>query len=395
MKILAVNAGSSSLKFMLIRMPEEMVLTSGIVEKIGSQEAIFSIKINERKQTKNCFIASHLEAVELILNSLLENKIINNLSELSGIGHRVVQGGEKCKESKVIDNKLINVIMELSDIAPLHNPANLMGINTFKKLLPNSLNVAVFDNSFHLTMKEDAFLYAIPYEWYKEYGIRKYGYHGTSHQFVSQRASVLLGKKNAKIIVCHLGNGASICAVKNQKSIDTSMGFTPLEGIPMGTRSGNIDPGIIEYICKKLSKDEKQVTSILNRGSGFLGVSGFSNDARDITKKYKENDKRAMLAFDIYAKRIVDYIGSYFLSLGGLDAICFTAGIGENSPLIRELVLNRLKALKIKFDNDLNYKTFGVETMLSLPNSKVKIYVIPTNEEVMIAREVYKHATKK
>ncbi|MDR2828692.1 MAG: acetate kinase, partial [Acholeplasmatales bacterium] len=309
--------------------------------------------------------------------------------DIEGVGHRVVQGGEAYTKSVKINDKVVKKIEELSDLAPLHNPANLIGINTFREILPNVINVAVFDNAFHSTMKEEAFLYGTPYEWYTSYQIRKYGFHGTSHQYVSSRAAFLLKKRKSNIIVCHLGNGASLCAVKNGVSIDTSMGLTPLEGFPMGTRSGNIDPAIIDYIATKEHKTVSEVLNILNKKSGYVGISGISNDARDLEKASKEGNKRASLAFDIQVKRIVDYIGSYYLYLGGLDAICFTAGIGENSSLIRKMIVDRLKVLKVEIDDNLNSKR-GEELLISTPKSKVKVFVIPTNEEVMIARDVYK-----
>ncbi|MDR2867476.1 MAG: acetate kinase [Acholeplasmatales bacterium] len=394
MKVLAINAGSSSLKFMLLAMPSEEVLTSGIVERIGSSVGIFTIKVKGVKLTKEAAIATHKEAVEMLLVSLIENKIIAKVEEIEGVGHRVVQGGEAFKTSVVIDDQVVKVIEDLSDLAPLHNPANLIGINTFRNLLKNVINVAVFDNAFHSTMQPETYLYGTPYQWYRQYKVRKYGFHGTSHQYVSQRASQLLNKKNSKIIVCHLGNGASIAAIKNGQSIDTSMGLTPLEGIPMGTRSGSIDAGIIEYIANKENLSIKAVTDILNKKSGYLGISEYSNDARDIEAKIKQGDPLAKLAFDIQTKRIADYIGAYYLQLGGLDALCFTAGIGENSALIRKGVLNRLKVLKVKWDEDLNSQTRGQETLISTPDSKVKVWVIPTNEEVMIARDVYSLAQK-
>jgi acetate kinase len=394
MKILAINAGSSSLKFMLLEMPEEVVITSGLVERIGGSKGSFTIKVDGVKVTTEHPIPTHKEAVELLLDNLLSHHIINDVKEIEGVGHRVVQGGEAFTKSVIIDDKVVEVIDSLSDLAPLHNPANLIGINTFRQLLPSVVNVAVFDNAFHSTMKEDAYLYATPYDWYRKYKVRKYGFHGTSHQYVSSRCIELLGKKHTKIIVCHIGNGASLACVKDGVSIDTSMGLTPLDGIPMGTRSGSIDAGIIEYIASKEGSSITSILSTLNKKSGYLGLSEYSNDARDIENRIKSGDHLASLAFEVQAKRIADYIGSYFVMLGGLDAICFTAGIGENSSLVRSLVLDRLQALKVKYDKNINDSTRGKEALLSTPQSKVKVYVIPTNEEVMIARDVYQLSQK-
>jgi len=394
MKILAVNAGSSSLKFQLINMPEESVLTSGLVEKIGSTNAIFTIKVDGVKNTIQTSILNHKVAVNLLLEALVKHNIIKDVNELEAVGHRVVQGGEEFNCSVIITNEVVNKIEALSDLAPLHNPANLIGINTFRELLPNVINVAVFDNAFHSTLDSDAYMYALPYEYYQNYKIRKYGFHGTSHEFVSKETIKLLNKEDSKIVVCHIGNGASLCAVKNGKSVDTTMGLTPLDGIPMGTRSGAIDPGVIEYISNKENKSVSEVTNILNKKSGYLGVSGISNDARDIEKAINEGNNRAKLAFDLQAKSIASYIGSYYVYMQGLDAISFTAGIGENSGLLRALVLDRLSVLGVEYDKELNATTRSTLTKISLPSSKVAVYVIPTNEEIMITRDTYNLARK-
>ena len=386
MKILAVNAGSSSLKFQLLEMPQEREITSGIVERIGYDNAIMTFKINGEKMKSTQEILNHGVAVDLVMKGLLSFKIIDSFDEIKGVGHRVVQGGEYFKDSSIIDDDVIKRIKDLSDLAPLHNPANITGIEAFKKVLPNVIQVAVFDTTFHQTMKEDAFLYAAPYEWYQNYGIRKYGFHGTSHQYVSERALELLGKKDAKVIVCHLGNGASLCAVDGGKSVDTSMGLTPLEGIPMGTRSGNVDPAVLMLVAKKEGKTLEEVLDDLNKRSGYLGVSGFSNDSRDIIEGMLSGNYRAGLAHQIQVKRICDYIGSYYVYMGGLDAICFTAGIGENAPEVRRDVMEGCKVLGIKVDEVENQKRG--ERMVSTKDSKVKVFIIPTNEEVMIAREV-------
>lgn len=386
MKILAVNAGSSSLKFQLFEMPEEKTVVSGIVERIGYDNAAVIFKYNGQKFTENHQILNHKVAVDMVIHGLLSREIIHSLDEIKGVGHRVVQGGELFKESAIIDDSVIEKIASLSDLAPLHNPANLTGINAFREALPHVIQVAVFDTTFHQTMTEDAYLYAAPYEWYQKYGVRKYGFHGTSHQYVSQRACDILHNPQAKVIVCHLGNGASICAVDGGKSVDTSMGLTPLEGIPMGTRSGNIDPAVLMLVSSKEDKTYGEVLDELNKKSGYLGLSGFSNDSRDIIDGMNRGDYRATLAHKIQVKRIADYIGSYYVYMGGLDAIAFTAGIGENAPEVRRDVIKAIKVLGIELDEEENQKRG--ERMISTPDSKVKAYIIPTNEEVMIAREV-------
>lgn len=386
MKILAVNAGSSSLKFQLFEMPEEKTIVSGIVERIGYDNAAIIFKFDGQKFTENHQILNHKVAVDMVIHGLLDKKIIASLDEIKGVGHRVVQGGELFKESAVIDDSVIEKIASLNDLAPLHNPANLTGIHAFQEALPGVTQVAVFDTTFHQTMTEDAYLYAAPYEWYEKYGVRKYGFHGTSHQYVSERAAELLHNPKAKIIVCHLGNGASLCAVDGGKSVDTSMGLTPLEGIPMGTRSGNIDPAVLMLVSSKEDKTYGEVLDELNKKSGYLGLSGFSNDSRDIIDGMNRGDYRATLAHNVQVKRIADYIGSYYVYMGGLDAICFTAGIGENAPEVRRDVIKAVEVLGVKLDEVENQKRG--EHVISTPDSKVKAFVIPTNEEVMIAREV-------
>lgn len=385
MKILAVNAGSSSLKFQLLVMPEEKEIVTGQVERIGWDDAIITFKLNGEKIKETFQILNHKYAVELVINGLLKHKAIESLDEIKGVGHRVVQGGEIFKSSVIITDEVVEQIRSLNDLAPLHNPANITGIEAFRKALPEIPQVAVFDTTFHQSMTEDAYLYASPYEWYEKYHVRKYGFHGTSHQYVSERCAEILGKKDAKIIVAHLGNGASLCAVKNGQSVDTSMGLTPLEGIPMGTRSGNIDPAVLMLIAGKEDKTIGEVIDDLNKKSGYLGVSGFSNDSRDIIDGMNRGDYRATLAHKIQVKRIVDYIGSYYLYMGGLDALCFTAGIGENAPEIRRDVIKGMEVLGIKLDEVENEKRG--ERLISTKDSKVKAFIIPTNEEVMLARE--------
>ncbi|CCV65997.1 Acetate kinase [Paracholeplasma brassicae] len=386
MKIMAVNAGSSSIKFQLLDMPSEKQITTGIVERIGSDNASFTIKFDGQKYQKTTSILNHGVGVSIILEALIEHGVLSSINEIEGVGHRVVQGGEVFKSSVVINDQVLQQIIDLGDMAPLHNPANATGIKAFREILPNVIQVAVFDTTFHQTMKEDAFLYGTPYEWYTKYGIRKYGFHGTSHQFVSERANELLGSNDTKLIVCHIGNGASLSAVKNGQCVDTSMGFTPLEGFPMGTRSGSIDPAITSYMEKKLNVSSDRITDILNKESGYLGISGISNDSRDLENAILEGNERARLALDVQAKQIVDYIGSYYVYMGGLDAICFTAGIGENSAILRKMIADRLGVLGVELDERMNQ--LRGENLISTANSKVKVYVIPTDEEVMIAREV-------
>ena len=387
-KIMAVNAGSSSIKFQLLEMPEEKVITSGVMERIGLAEGIFTLKLNGKKEETHPVLPTHAEGVQLLLDTLLKKGIVKSLDEINGVGHRVVQGGEFFKDSTLVDEKVIEKIAELADLAPLHNPAHIIGIKAFQKALPNVPQVVVFDTVFHQTMPEEAYMYATPYEWYEKYGIRKYGAHGTSHQYVSQRTAELLNKplKDTKIIVCHLGNGASITAVEGGKSKDTSMGLTPLEGIPMGTRSGILDPTVVSYICEKEGKTAAEVVNILNKKSGYLGMSGIGNDARDVTKAANEGNHRAQLTFAVQAKRIVDYIAAYYVYMGGCDAIAFTAGMGENLCHLRKKIIDRLGVLGVKLDEEAN-KVMGEEALISTADSKIKVFVVPTNEEVMIARD--------
>ncbi len=395
-KIMAVNAGSSSIKFQLLEMPSETVIASGVMERIGLAEGIFTLKYDGKKEETHPVLPTHAEGVELLLKTLVEKGIVKSLDEISGVGHRVVQGGEFFKDSSLVNDSVIQKIQDLADLAPLHNPAHIIGIKAFQKALPNVPEVVVFDTVFHQTMPEEAYMYATPYEWYEKYGIRKYGAHGTSHKFVSQRCAEIMGKKleDTKIIVCHLGNGASISAVDGGKCKDTSMGLTPLEGIPMGTRSGNLDPTVVSYVCEKENKTAAEVVNILNKKSGYLGMSGRSNDARDVTEGMNNGDHRCKLTFDVQAKRIVDYIASYYVYMGGCDAICFTAGMGENLKHLRLNIAKRLGVLGVKIDEKLN-DTFSDERIISTPDSKIKLYIIPTNEEVMIARDTVRVANIK
>lgn len=394
-KIMAVNAGSSSLKFQLLEMPNEVIITEGIVERIGLKDAYYTIKFNGDKEKIVLPIKDHAEAVKLVLDDLVNRQIVKDLNEISGVGHRIVQGGWYFQDSAIINDDTIAKIEELCDLAPLHNPAHLIGIRAFLKVLPGVPNVAVFDTSFHQTMKPDTYMYALPYEWYEKYKIRKYGAHGTSHKYVAYMAAELLKKpiEETKIVTCHLGNGASIAAVKGGICVDTSMGLTPLEGIPMGTRSGNIDPTVLEYMAKKEGFTISELLVILNRKSGYLGVSGVSNDSRDLENNLDTNE-RCRLALDIQYKRIADYIGSYYIQMGGLDAIVFTAGIGENSSRCREQVINRLAVLGIKLDAEAN-KARGEIAEITAKDSLVKAFLIPTKEELMIARDVVRLTEQK
>ncbi|HDK7549805.1 TPA: acetate kinase [Staphylococcus aureus] len=389
--ILAINAGSSSLKFQLIRMPEEELVTKGLIERIGLKDSIFTIEVNGEKVKTVQDIKDHVEAVDIMLDAFKAHNIINDINDIDGTGHRVVHGGEKFPESVAITDEVEKEIEELSELAPLHNPANLMGIRAFRKLLPNIPHVAIFDTAFHQTMPEKASLYSLPYHYYKDYGIRKYGFHGTSHKFVSQRAAEMLDKpiEDLRIISCHIGNGASIAAIDGGKSIDTSMGFTPLAGVTMGTRSGNIDPALIPFIMEKTGKTAEQVLEILNKESGLLGLSGTSSDLRDLSEEAESGKARSQMALDVFASKIHKYIGSYAARMHGVDVIVFTAGIGENSVEIRAKVLEGLEFMGVYWDPKKNENLLrGKEGFINYPHSPVKVVVIPTDEESMIARDV-------
>lgn len=394
-KILAINAGSSSLKFQLIEMPEEEVITKGLVERIGLNDGVFTISVNGEKVKLVQDIPDHDVAVQILLDQLISTGIINSFDEIDGVGHRVVHGGEVFDDSVLITDEVLKQIEDLSDLAPLHNPANVTGIKAFRHILPNVPAVAVFDTAFHQTMPKSSYLYSLPYEYYEKYGIRKYGFHGTSHKYVTLKAAEMLRKpiEELRLISCHLGNGASIAAVHGGKSIDTSMGFTPLEGITMGTRSGSIDPALIPFIMKKTGQSAEEVINVLNKKSGLLGITGFSSDLRDIEEAANVGNERAELALTIFANHIHKYIGSYVARMNGVDAIIFTAGIGENSAAVRERVLRGLEFMGVYWDKDLN-REGGGERFISYPFSPVKVLVIPTNEEVMIARDVIRLAKK-
>ena len=394
MKILTVNAGSSSLKFNMIELPEEKELISGYFEKIGLSGGIYSIKINGSKIKKEADMRDHKDAIELLIKELLDNKIIKSLEEIEGIGHRLVHGGDKYASSVVITDDVINTVKELSSLAPLHNPANILGVEAFREALPNTPMVGVFDTAFHQTMGEEQYLYSVPLDWYKEYQIRKYGFHGTSHKYITKVMQEKLGRDDINLISCHIGSGASICAIKNGKSFDTTMGFTPNAGLIMGTRSGDIDYSVIPYYMNKTSATLSEVDNILNKKSGLLGISGKYSDHRDIESAMEDGDQDAILANNMYINRVVEYIAKYYVELDGkVDAIVFTAGLGENAREFREAILNKLGSLGICVDHDKNSKIASYldkhEGVISSDESSVEVYVVPTNEELMIALDTY------
>ena len=389
MKILVVNCGSSSLKYQLIDSDTEAVSASGQCERIGL-DGIFSIKVNGEKKEKEIDIPDHAVAIKTVLNALVdkENSVIDSLDEIQAIGHRVVHGGEKFSKSVLVTEEVIAEIEECNDLAPLHNPANILGIRACQEVMPNVPNVAVFDTAFHQTMPAKAYLYGIPKEYYEKYGVRRYGFHGTSHSYVSQRVAELAGidYKNSKIIVCHIGSGASVSAVVNGKSIDTSMGMTPLEGLLMGTRSGDLDPAIVEFLCNKENLSVSEVLEILNKKSGVFGISGVSTDYRDLLAAEEEGNQDAHNAMEVMMYRIIKYVGAYYTAMGGADAIVLTAGAGENNMKIRARIVSGLSALGVKLDDVAN-DVAGEERLVSAPDSKIPVWVVPTNEELKIARE--------
>lgn len=386
MKILSINAGSSSLKFTLFDMKDETVIASGVFERIGIDGSNYYIKYNGEKISEDIELNNHTDAVNALLEKLVALEIIKSLDEIEGIGHRVVSGGSKYSESVLVTDQVIKDIEELKEFAPLHNPAHLLGINAFKEVLPNVPMVCVFDTAFHQSMDEVSFLYPVPYSWYSDYSIRKYGAHGTSHRYITDEVKNILGRDNFKLISCHIGNGGSITAIKDMKCVDTSMGFTPLAGIMMGTRSGDVDPSIIPYIMEKEGLNASEVVDILNRKSGVLGLSEYSSDMRDLVSKCDEGDHKAIVAKDKYVRRVVDYISQYYVLLEGVDVIVFTAGVGENNVPIRREICEKLSCLGVKIDLDMNNKR-GETIKISSDDSKIDVYVIPTNEELMIARD--------
>ncbi len=388
MKIMSVNCGSSSLKFSIFDMDNKELIASGYYEKVGIPGSFSNIKFNGEKYHTDKDMTNHTEAVEDMLQQILKLGIVETLDEIGAVGHRVVHGGDKYNKSVVITDEVIDDIKKFSALAPLHNPANLLGIYAVQKALPNVKNVAVFDTAFHQTMKPREYIYPVPYSWYEDMMIRKYGFHGTSHCYISKQVERILGKKEYKAIICHLGSGGSLSAVLNGESIDTTMGFTPLAGIMMGTRSGDIDPSIISYVCDTENVTVEEVINVLNKQSGFLGLSGKSSDFRDVWAGVEEGDERCKLAVDKYVKAVVDYIASYYVELGGCDMLVFTAGLGENAIPVRKMICDSLKVLGVEIDDKKN-EVRGEEIKLSTDKSKVEVYVIPTNEELMIAEDTY------
>ncbi|WP_333859126.1 acetate kinase [Clostridium sp.] len=391
MKILVVNCGSSSLKYQLIDMEDEKVLAKGLVERIGIEGSVLTHKVNGEKHVVSEPIKDHKVAVKLVLDALVDKKhgVIKDMSEISAVGHRVVHGGEQYSDAVIIDDKVMESLKDCVKLAPLHNPPNIIGINACKAIMPDAPMAAVFDTAFHHTMPKYAYIYPLPYELYERYGIRKYGFHGTSHRFVSEEAARLMGKdiSELKIITCHLGNGASICAVDKGKSIDTNMGFTPLAGLAMGTRCGDIDPAIIPFLINEIGMSIDEISNIMNNESGILGMSGISSDFRDVEEIASfKHDRRAQLALDVFYYRVKSFIGSYVAVLDGVDAIVFTAGVGENSSIGRAEICSGLTYLGIKIDEEKN-NIRGKATEITTANSKTKVFVIPTNEELVIARD--------
>ena len=386
MKILSVNAGSSSLKFQLYDMPQEKVLISGLMERIGVGNSFYTIKVNGEKIKKEVELNNHEEAFETLVKELEENHVVEDLNEIEGIGHRVVQGGDYFDKSVVIDDDVLSKIEELSSLAPLHNPAAVIGIKAAKDVFPNAVQTVVFDTAFHQTMKKENYLYALTMKWYTDLKVRRYGAHGTSHKFVSERMNEILGRTDTKLITCHIGNGASISAVVNGKCINTSMGLTPNAGLIMGTRCGDIDASIIPYVMEKTGMTAKEIDTAINKESGLLAISQKSSDSRDIEDGIASGDENCILAQKMYVRRIVDYIAKYYVEMNGCDAIIFTAGIGENAIDTRRDVLNELGSLGIYLDEEAN-NVRGKERLISTKDSKVECWVIPTDEELMIARD--------
>ncbi len=388
MNILSVNAGSSSLKFQMYEMPAEQVLISGVFERIGMEGSFYTIKLNGEKVEKKVELKDHKKAFELLVKELMDNKIVDTLDDIAGIGHRIVQGGSYFDKSVIASEDVIAKIDELSKLAPLHNPAAIVGIRAAEAVIPGAVQTVVFDTAFHQTMPEENYLYALPYEWSQDYQIRRYGAHGTSHKYISQKMNEILDRSDTKLITCHIGNGASISAVLNGKCINTSMGLTPNAGLIMGTRCGDIDATIVPYMMEVLGLSAKEMDTVLNKQSGLLGISGVSSDSRDIEAGIKEGNRRCLLAQKMYVRRIVDYIAKYYVELGGCDAIVFTAGVGENSIPVRRQVVEALDVLGVKLDEEKNNIRGSIQK-ISTSDSSIKVYVIPTDEELMIARDTY------
>ncbi|MGM9960462.1 MAG: acetate/propionate family kinase [Allobaculum sp.] len=390
--VMSVNAGSSSLKFQVYEMPEEKVLAKGLVERIGLTDGVFTIKINDEKFSETTDIPNHEVAVQMLIDNLLKHHVVEDLADIKAVGHRIVHGGEFYADSVVATPDAVEKVEECIPLAPLHNPAGLTGYRTFEKALPNAVHTFVFDTAFHQTMPAQSFIYPIPYEYYEKDHIRRYGFHGTSHKYLTLRLAEMLGKKpeEMNIITCHLGNGASITAVKNGKSFKTSMGLTPLAGVMMGTRSGDIDPAIPGVLMEKYGYSAKEMDNILNKKSGLLGISGISSDSRDIEAAVEEGNKQALLAKQIFNDRVIETVAGYYGLMGGADAIVFAGGIGENAIDTRKEIIDGLKALGVVLDEEAN-NCRGKEVKISAPESTMDVYVIPTDEEVMLARDAYKN----
>lgn len=384
MKILSVNAGSSSLKFTLIEMPEEKVIASGLFEKIGIAGSCYTIKYNGEKIKKEVNLVDHSVAVKTLMDELINMGIISSLDEIEGVGHRMVHGGQEFSSSVILDEEVLERISKYNELAPLHNPANIMGVRAFRKSLPDAIQVGVFDTAFHTTMKPTEYIYPVPYEWYEKYGVRKYGFHGTSHRFINMTISKYLNRDDLKVISCHIGNGGSITAIDSGKVVDTSMGFTPLAGIMMGSRCGDIDASILNYVANKTGESLEEITNDLNKKSGLLGVSGISSDSRDVENAALEGNEQAILAQEIYARKIANYIAMYNNLLGGADVITLTAGLGENSIVMRKMIIDKIASLGVKLDEERN-NVRGEFRLISSDESSIPVYVIPTDEELMIA----------
>ncbi|MBR1376865.1 MAG: acetate kinase [Bacilli bacterium] len=388
MKILTVNAGSSSLKFNVIELPEKNELISGYFQRIGIEGSFYYVKIDGVKTEHEVELKNHMDAVECLKKELFDNNIIKSLDEIDGVGHRLVHGGDKFKNSVIITDEVLEECEEFNDLAPLHNPPMLACVRAFKEAMPETPMVAVFDTSFHQSMSPEEYIYPVPYEWYTEYGVRKYGFHGTSHRFIYRTIADVFGRRDIKVISCHLGSGASVCAIDKGRVVDTTMGFSPLAGLMMGTRSGDIDESLIPYIVKKTGKSYDEVFEDLNKHSGFLGVSGVSSDSRDIEKGVKEGNERCILANNIFNQRVANYIAQYNNQLYGADVIVFTAGLGENSIDTRKDIIKRVSSLGVKLDEEAN-DVRGKLQKISAEDSKIPVYVVPTNEELMIALDTY------
>lgn len=389
MIILSINAGSSSLKFTGFDMPSEKVLISGVFERIGIDGSFYTIKLNGEKIKKEVELKSHEDAVRILTEELINYNIVKDLSEIKGVGHRVVHGGDKYADSVVIDKNVTDTIRELFHLAPLHNPANLMGIEAFQEYIPEATAVAVFDTGFPQSMPEENYLYAVPYEWYEKYGVRRYAFHGISHQYITEYMQKFLGKENVNLITCHLGNGSTIYSIKDGKCFDTSLSFSTNSGLVMGTRSGDIDPFIVPYVMKESGMSMEEVLNTLNKKSGLLGVSGVSSDSRDIEDGIKEGNERCILAQKLFVNRIVGYIAKLWCPLKKVDAICFAGGIGENSIMTRKQIIEGLSSLGVELDEEAN-NVRGEFKLITKEGSKIPCYIVPTDEEVMIARDTYK-----